>query len=279
MDSYPPGPRQTAVSFPSAERANRRIAGVAAAARAARDLIDRGHENIVLVVEDGGSLDAAASSDLARLAAGASVAVAGPGESLVPVSPAPLLTSLDILQAAGKDSDGLISRRLNRPISRQISGLLLKLAWIRPVHATLGTAAIALAMFATLLFGGSLGLMVGGLLFQAASVFDGVDGEIARATYRASARGASLDSAVDILTKFMFVLGLTANLAATNGAVAAILGSWSLLLLAIGFWLIGRRSKRDEGQLRFEWLKKHVGQRFADGPMSALARFATFLTT
>jgi phosphatidylglycerophosphate synthase len=279
MDSDMPGPRRAALSFATALLANRRVAGVAAAARAARELIDCGYEHISLVVLDGGTLDAAAWRDLGRLSGGASVAVVDRDEMSGSISPAPRLSTSDVLKSTGKQSDGLVSRYLNRPISRGISALLLNVPGLRPLHATLGTAVIALAMFAVLLFGGARGLVAGGLLFQAASIFDGVDGEVARATYRASATGATLDSAVDMMTNFMFVVGLTADLAATNGRVALALGSWALLLLAMGFWLLGRRTRRDEGQLRFEWLKQNLGTRLSAGPMSGLGSVATFLTT
>jgi len=50
--------------------------------------------------------------------------------------------------------------------------------------------------------------LIGALLFQAASMFDGVDGEIARATYRTSRSGAALDSAIDAATNFAAMLGI-----------------------------------------------------------------------
>ena len=68
---------------------------------------------------------------------------------------------------------------------------------------------------ATMLFvpGGEAGLVLGGLLFHAASVLDGVDGEMARATLRTSPSGATLDSAVDLATNFLFLAGITVHLA------------------------------------------------------------------
>ena len=67
-------------------------------------------------------------------------------------------------------------------------------------------------MFWGMLAGGKAGLILGAILFQAASVIDGVDGEMARATFRATDLGATLDSAVDMATNFLFVLGLTIHL-------------------------------------------------------------------
>jgi len=270
---------QVALSFPTAALASRRIAGVAAAARAARDLIDRGAEQVRLVIEDGGALDDAARRDVQRVCGAVPVTIVGPNDVSGPVMPAPVVTARTVLLATGKKSDGLVSTWVNRPISRLCSALLLKISGVRPMHATLGTAAIALVMFVALVRGGPLGLIAGALLFQAASIFDGVDGEIARATFRASAAGASLDSAVDMMTNLSFVLGLAVNLAIRDGALPAVLGAWSLCVLATGFGLIGRRNTRNNQPLRFEWLKQQVGSGSAGTWRSRIAGFATFLTT
>ena len=58
-----------------------------------------------------------------------------------------------IVRQTAKAGDGIISRHINRPISQSISRRLLRLAWIRPVHATWGTALLAVAMLAALLLG------------------------------------------------------------------------------------------------------------------------------
>jgi len=270
---------QVAIGFPGAADANRNIAGVAAAARAARQAIDRDARSVGLVIGDGGTLDDAAWRDIERLRGDVPVTLVAPDEAPVAVVSAQVPSAREVLLATGKASDGLISRWLNRPISRAISALLLRYTGAKPVHATLGTAALALAMFAALLFGGGAGLVAGGLLFHAASVFDGVDGEIARATWRSSRAGASFDSAVDVATNLLFVLGLTFNLTASHGRVALALGGLSLCLLLVGFALVGRRTRRSEGQLRFEWLKQQVEMRSAGTPIVWLARIGTFLTT
>src|SRR3954451_1398477 len=84
--------------------------------------------------------------------------------------------------APANTGDGIVSRRFNRPVSQAISRRLLRFEGIRPWHMTVVTAAIAVAMVVAL-FGKSYGaLVVAGLLFHLASVVDGVDGEIARAT-------------------------------------------------------------------------------------------------
>jgi phosphatidylglycerophosphate synthase len=272
-------PGRVAISFPDATSANHRIAGVAAAGRAVRQAIDGGAEAVWLVIGDLGPLDGAARRDVERLRGDVPVTLASADETPVAAMPAAVPSARAVLLATGKASDGLISRWLNRPVSRAISALLLRYTDLKPVHATLGNAAIALAMVAALLFGGASGLIAGGLLFHAASVFDGVDGEMARATWRSSRAGASLDSVVDVLTNLGFVLGLTYNLTASHGRLAFVLGGLSLCLLLIGFALVGRRSRRAEGQLRFEWLKQQVDTRSAGTSIVWLARVGTFLTT
>lgn len=278
MDDETQEPGGQGIGFATAAEANRRVAGVAAAARAARQAIDQGARSVHLVLEDGGALDAAALCDLDRVSGEWPVSVIGPGEFIGALASARIPTAAEVLSATRKPSDGPISRWLNRPISRALSAQFLKIPGVSPMHATLGTAVIALAMFAALIFGEEPGLIAGGLLFHAASVFDGVDGEIARATYRTSAAGASLDSAVDVFTNLGFVLGLTLNLGWSHGPVAFVLGGWSLVMLVLGFVLVARRS-RNEGQLRFEWLKRHVKDRAAGTAGVWLARAGTFLTT
>ena len=146
----------------------------------------------------------------------------------------PRPAALAIVKDAGKASDGLTSRWLNRPLSRRISAALLQIPGLRPGHLTVLTAAVALTMFITLVLGGRLGLVVGALLFHAASVVDGLDGEVARATFRSSARGALMDTAVDMATNLMFVLGLTLGLARLHDLRDAAAGALGLALWTFG---------------------------------------------
>ena len=224
--------------FASAAAANRRVAGVAAVARLVREAEGR---RIRIVLPEG-EIDARAHADLARLAADVKLLVVGPEH--VGGTAAPELDAWAILRATAKPGDGFVSRWLNRPISQRISRLLLQIPGIRPLHATLGTALIALAMFAALIAGGEAGLIAGGLLFHTASVFDGVDGEIARATWRQSSSGAVLDTAVDLVTNLLFIAGFTFNLAERTGTQTMLVGGWALLLAVAGFGAIILREAR-----------------------------------
>lgn len=181
-----------------------------------------------------------------------------------PPVPAPLSetyhrASAAIIAATSKPGDGIVSRHINRPISQTISKLLLRFPAIRPIHATIGTAVLAIAMAAALLLGGEAGLIWGAALFQAASIFDGVDGEIARATFRTSAGGAMLDSLIDAATNLGFIAGVAVNLYLRGDTAAGIAGGISMALLAVGLALIGRVAKASKRPFTFNGVKERVG--------------------
>lgn len=238
-------------AFASATDADRRIAGVAAAARAVRALVQAGAAEVRLLIGDGAALAPATREDVERLRGAAAVAIArGKG-------PAPHLpTSWQVVRATGKPSDGLISRWLNRPISQRLTYLLLGIEGIRPAHVTFVNALLAPIMFAVLLVGGATGLVVGGLLFQAASIIDGVDGEMARATFRTSAVGATMDSVVDIATNLLFVAALSVNLGLRDHDMIAWIGAWAVTLSILGGMLIAWRTRAGGGPIGFDLLKR-----------------------
>lgn len=252
--------------------ADRRVAGVAAAARVLRRLAEDGAERAVLAVP-GGSVRGATLTDIARLAPGMAVEITSSNAAGWPS--AARLRSADILRATGKPDDGLVSRWLNRPVSRAITGLLLHVPGIRPIHATIGTAAIALAMFVALLAGGTAGLVAGGLLYHAASVFDGVDGEIARATFRTSRSGALLDSLIDMATNFLFGVGLTLNLAAREPLALAV-GAWGVGLFILGMAAISFGASADRRPFSMNGVKERLR---AGGGSAFLARSVEVLIT
>jgi CDP-L-myo-inositol myo-inositolphosphotransferase len=112
------------------------------------------------------------------------------------------------LRATQKATDGWVSRTFNRPVSRACSRVAL----------AVGMSA-STASFITLLIGllcawiaaqpGYLPLVLTGVLFQLASILDGVDGEIARATLTESEAGARVDTIVDQVTYVACFAGAT----------------------------------------------------------------------
>ena len=256
--SAPAEERRTAIAFPSGREADRRVAGVAAAARIVHSLAESGTGAIWLTIGDEAVLSAATLADIERLRGAAEVRIvpAGQAPDDLVLWPAPRLNAMDILRATTKPGDGLVSRWFNRPISQRISWLVLLIPGARPIHATIASAAFAVVMFFGMLGGGKAGLMLGGFLFQAASVLDGVDGEMARATYRSTDFGKTLDSALDMATNFLFVLALTIHLGRHGPHHIAWLGYWSLGLMATGAVLIGWRTRAGGAPLSFDLLKR-----------------------
>jgi CDP-L-myo-inositol myo-inositolphosphotransferase len=301
-----PIPSLAAIEFRGAGDAERRIAGVAAAARVVRELAEAGYAQAWLQLPSGEALDPTATADIDRLSGRMQVVVGDPptglevhslpGDRLIPAPAIPAFLAGDpfatdsvvpldrygavlILCRTGKDGDGPVSRWLNRPVSRAISGVLLRFSAVRPGHATVVTALLAVVMFGSLLGGGHAGLIAGGLLFQAASIVDGVDGEIARATFRTTRVGAALDTAIDAATNWLFILGVGINLDLSGRVTAAPLTVWSLGLLVIGLAIIGWRSFRAGGPFTFDLLKHDYRERFSGPFMPRLMEFLTVVSS
>ena len=112
-----------------------------------------------------------------------------------------------LLRHIGKSQDGMVSKFLNRPISRVITRLLLKLP-ITPNAWTMGIFALAPVAFVFLVRGDYTGFLAGTALFQLINILDGCDGEIARAKYLDSERGRRLDAFCDFIANLIFVLCL-----------------------------------------------------------------------
>lgn len=286
-----------ALSFANDRNANRLVAGIPAAVRAAYALTKKGDASQIstmaiavpggwepsplcheewsrlvitprLLAVDSGDQDACAGLSFRD---GATVLTeyyteAGFTSEHVRSSPSAELGELDqrarlaelskfILKSTGKGADGLVSRYLNRPVSRFISGWLLRIPRVRPIHGTLLTAITALAMAASLIWGGQDGLVLGAILFHAASVIDGVDGEIARATMSSSEFGAKLDTVTDGITNIAFLCLTSLNLWWQDERMAAVFGAIGLALLTIGLAALGLRSIAQGGAFTFDAVK------------------------
>jgi phosphatidylglycerophosphate synthase len=289
-----------AFRFASARTANRLVAGVPAAARLARSYGEAGaRAPLVLVLADGGSLAPLTMAEIARLAPGVPLEISDAAQGVMmtgerlpdaaqiaalsagaapppPADPDAALAAASraILRATAKPGDGIVSRHLNRPVSQACSALLLRLPWIRPGHATVLTALCALAMIACLaLLPGELGLVTGAVLFQLASIVDGIDGEIARATFRTSPRGASWDSAVDAATNLGFLLGLVGNLWLAGRGEEAMIGLAGLAMLVIGMSALGLHARARGEPLNFDGAKRMLDER--PSPLRRWLRYVT----
>ena len=156
------------------------------------------------------------------------------------------------LRANGKSQDGLVSRYLNRPISRSISRLLLKTE-ITPSTWSVLIFALPLAACVAFLQGTPISFLIGCLIFQLYSIVDGCDGEIARSRFMHSDFGRRLDSLLDLAGNMLLAICLGIGLALhalpsmslswfyiAEGAAAA-----ACVVLSEGIVFL-RRSRRDQ---------------------------------
>ena len=138
-----------------------------------------------------------------------------------------------------KESDGPVSRFLNRPISTRLS---FGLSPLRIPPNVLSLFAFVVGLIAAGFLAAERGL-VGGLLVQASSVFDGMDGETARLQFRTTARGARLDDMLDRMVDAAVVAGMglwaieDSFRPSMAALIAAIACGWALF-----HWIVSRKT-------------------------------------
>ena len=118
-----------------------------------------------------------------------------------------------------RTTDGPISRLLNRRVSVPLSWLLSR---FRPSPDALSVLSFGIGVVGAVLLGLGQGIW-GGVLVQLCSILDGVDGEVARLTLRAGARGTLWDGFLDRLG---------------DAAACAGLGVWAVDQGAASSWTI-----------------------------------------
>lgn len=101
--------------------------------------------------------------------------------------------------------DGVVSRYLNRPLSRP-AGRLVARTPATPNAVTLFTLTLSIVTGAMVAAGWNI---AGGILIQAVSVIDGVDGEVARLKNMSTRFGAVLDAVTDRYADAVMLGGMT----------------------------------------------------------------------
>jgi len=120
-----------------------------------------------------------------------------------------------------RPTDGVISRYLNRPISSTFSLMLYrKRIFISP--NIISTLSFIIALFGSI-FLAIRWFFLGGILVQASSIIDGMDGELARLFKRTSRFGGLLDSLLDRLADLSIILSLALALWPLNASMALII--------------------------------------------------------
>lgn len=113
-----------------------------------------------------------------------------------------------LMATLGRPEDGLVSRYLNRPISKWISRRLVKTSLsanaVTALNMILGIIGGVIAAV-----GGYWPFLICALLFQLNSIIDGTDGEIARLKFQKSPGGQWWDTIADNIVYLFVLSGLT----------------------------------------------------------------------
>ena len=179
-------------------------------------------------------------------------------------------TAWSVLQGSGKTTDGWVSRHFGRRISRVVSFGMLSMG-CKPNHASALTLVVGLAAAALAVRPGHASLVGTGVLFQLASVLDGVDGEMARVTLTESDRGALIDTLVDQLTYLACFLGLTIGWI-REGAGPGALAWAAAIAVALVLSLVrgGRFVGRHAPNASFAFIDRAVARAARDSKRAAL---------
>ncbi|MFN2476135.1 MAG: CDP-alcohol phosphatidyltransferase family protein [Chthoniobacterales bacterium] len=116
------------------------------------------------------------------------------------------------LRTSGKSQDGLVSRFINRPLSRAVSRLIVKTP-ITPNAWSVLVFLLPLYGSSLLLRGTNRAFLIACAIYQLYSILDGCDGEIARAKFLQTEFGRRLDSLLDLVGNLLLALCLGIGLA------------------------------------------------------------------
>ena len=151
-----------------------------------------------------------------------------------------------LLQTLVKDTDGWVSKNINRVFSTRTSLFLSKFN-TSPNFVTTFVFFFTLWGAWMVSTGEYMYIALGGLIFQIASILDGCDGELARLTYKGSRFGAWYDTITDNIRYVVFLtaLGIGAYNATGNelyfycAIVLAIFASYTAFIMGKFVWQNG----------------------------------------
>ena len=144
--------------------------------------------------------------------------------------------------------DGIVSRHLNRRISRPMARLLAHTP-ATPNQVSFAAIAVALGSMACFIYGLNI---PGALLAQFSSIIDGVDGDLARLKNLASEFGGFMDSILDRYADAILYTGLIIWAAQTTD---------SDLVWLVGFWALAGTFVVTYTRARIQGLPRNVFDR------------------
>lgn len=114
-----------------------------------------------------------------------------------------------LLQSLSKpDEDGFVARYLNRPVSRRITEMLVRIP-INPNGISLLSFAVGIMGAVMFCLGGYIWTILAGLVIQLSSIVDGCDGEVARLRFQSSKFGGWFDTILDRYADTAIVAGVS----------------------------------------------------------------------
>jgi len=151
-----------------------------------------------------------------------------------------------LLDSLTKPTDGVVSRHINRRVSKRISSLLSRTE-LSPNHISLSS--FLLGIISALLFSnGTFPFSIlGGILAQTASIIDGCDGEVARLRFKESRYGAWFDAVLDRYADAFIIIGMAYGAWVSRGDPTILLLGF---LALIGSYGISYSADRYEGAFR-----------------------------
>lgn len=142
-----------------------------------------------------------------------------------------------LLNSCRKTTDGFVSRYVNRPISLFISRHLVRTP-LRANEVTIFVTFVGVASGILAAQGAYSTYLIGGILFQLASILDGVDGELSKLRMTDSKAGQWLDTISDNITYLAFIGGTGVHLYRTGYEFVALVVPVALFgVLMVLFWL------------------------------------------
>lgn len=182
-----------------------------------------------------------------------------------------------LLRSLRKSADGVVAK-FDRYVSLGISRWLMHLP-IRPNHVTVLAALLGIGCAIAEAKGGYSAMLLGALGFQANSIMDGIDGEIARAKLLESRLGQWMDTLADDISNLAFMIGVSIGSYRTWGSqrylvLGGIAATGFILATALMYhYLITRARSGDLNDFAMPWEEGAHGKRQADdAPTGLIAR-------
>jgi phosphoglycolate phosphatase-like HAD superfamily hydrolase/phosphatidylglycerophosphate synthase len=173
-------------------------------------------------------------------------------------------------------TNGLVAKFINKRISLPIAMLLTKM-WVSPHVVTSFNIVVGLLSGVIMAGGGYMNLLVGAALFQAASIVDGVDGEIAKLSFRCSRFGQYIDTISDNLALASLLVGLTIGAYRTLGTNSIfIAGGLAIAMIGAIIALMIRFLKRNTNSASLVTFDKEYLQKRSDGEHRIIMTFLRY---